>query len=348
MMRRPPKWVQAFTDRHGRARFYLRRPGFKREPLPGLPWSPEFMSAYTAAMNDGPQKLSVGAGRTKPGTINALIVALYSSTEFQGWSRETQRTRRNILERFRAEHGDKTVANLQPKHVADMVAGKAATPAAARNFRKTLSAAMKFAVIQGMRNDNPVAGVSAPKIKGEGFKTWLEEDIAAFEAHHPIGTRARLAFGLLLYTAQRRGDVIRMGRQHIRNGLLSVRQSKTGTTLQIPIHPALQVILDADQGEHLTFLITNFGKPFTSPGFGNLFRDWCNQAGLPRHLSAHGLRKAACRRLAEAGCSASQVMSISGHRSLSEAEKYVRAADQLRLAQAAIATISKNFDAAKS
>jgi integrase len=306
------------------------------------------MAAYREALNEGPQKVLIGAGRTKPGTINALVVALYTSTEFQGWSPETQRTRRNILERFRAQHGDKSVANLQPRHVADMIAAKASTPAAARNFKKTLAALMKFAIGQGMRNDNPVAGVSAPKIKGDGFQTWSEEEITVFEAHHAIGSRARLAFGLLLYTAQRRGDVIRMGRQHIRNGLLFVRQNKTGTALQIPIHPALLAIIESTPGDHLTFLITSFGKPFTAPGFGNLFRDWCNEAGLPRGLSAHGLRKAACRRLAEAGCSANQIMAISGHRSLSEAEKYVRAADQVRLAQAAMATISVGFDAAKS
>ena len=346
-MRRLPKWTQAFIDRHGKARFYLRRPGFKRVPLPGLPWSPEFMAAYHEAVEGQPQKQQIGMGRTKPGTINALVVALYSSTEFQGWSPETQRTRRNILERFRGEHGDKSIANLLPRHVADMIAKKAATPAAARNFKKTLAALMKFAVAQGMRNDNPVAGVSAPKIKGQGFQTWNEEQIAAFEARHLIGSRARLAFALLLYTAQRRGDVIRMGRQHIRNGLLSVRQNKTGTALQIPIHPALRAIIDATHGDHLTFLTTSFGKPFSAPGFGNLFRDWCNEAGLPRGLSAHGLRKAACRRLAEAGCSANQIMAISGHRSLGEAEKYVRAADQVRLAQAAMASITAGFDAAK-
>lgn len=229
-----------------------------------------------------------------------------------------------------------------------MIAAKAATPAAARNFKKTLQALMRFAVAQGMREDNPVTGVSAPKIKSDGFQTWNEEHIAAFEARHSIGSRARLAFALLLYTAQRRGDVIRMGRQHVRAGLLSVRQNKTGTALQIPLHSELQSILDATPAEHLTFLVTSFGKPFTAPGFGNLFRDWCNEAELPRGLSAHGLRKAACRRLAEAGCSANQIMSISGHRSMGEAEKYVRAADQVRLARSAMATVSAALTATKS
>lgn len=130
-----------------------------------------------------------------------------------------------------------------------------------------------------------------------------------------------------------------MGPQHLQAGLLAVRQNKTGVSLQIPIHSHLQTLLDSAPTKHLTYLVTSFGKPFTAAGFGNLFRDWCNEAGLPPGLSAHGLRKAACRRLAEAGCSANEIMAISGHRSLKEAEKYVRAADQVKLAAAAMGKI---------
>ena len=109
-----------------------------------------------------------------------------------------------------------------------------------------------------------------------------------FETRHPIGSRARLAFALLLFTAQRRGDVVRMGRQHVRNGAISVRQQKTGAALEIPIHQDLQTVLDATPSDHLTFLVTEFGKPFASAGFGNWFRDRCNEAGLPRHARRTG------------------------------------------------------------
>jgi hypothetical protein len=88
-----------------------------------------------------------------------------------------------------------------------------------------------------------------------------------------------------------------MGRQHIRSGAISVRQEKTDAQLAIPVHGDLQKVLDATPGEHLTFLVTEFGKPFSSAGFGNWFREQCNAAGL-KQCSAHGLRKAACRRLA--------------------------------------------------
>src|SRR5262249_46397618 len=101
---------------------------------------------------------------------------------------------------------------------------------------------------------DPTAGVRSPKFRSSGFYAWTEEDIAAFEARHSIGSRARLALALLLYTAQRRADVIQMGRQHVRDGLIHVRQSKTGATLAIPVHPDLRAVLDATPADHLTFL----------------------------------------------------------------------------------------------
>src|SRR5882724_1582867 len=130
-----------------------------------------------------------------------------------------------------------------------------------------------------------------------------------------------------------------MGRQHIRNGALQVRQQKTGASLAIPIHSALKAVLDATPSEHLTFLTTKDGKPFSPAGFTNWFREMCNEAGLPKGTSAHGLRKAACRRLAEAGCSANVIASISGHASLREVERYTKAADQARMARVGMGAI---------
>ena len=144
-----------------------------------------------------------------------------------------------------------------------------------------------------------------------------------------------MAFELLLNTVQRRADVIRMGPQHIRDGLLHVQQSKTGERLRLPIAPMLQTVIGACPSGHLTFLTTNSGKPFTAAGFGNWFRDVCNEAGL-RGFSAHGLRKAGCRRMAEAGCSPNLIASWSGHRTLSEVAHYTRAADQVAMAREAL------------
>jgi integrase len=159
---------------------------------------------------------------------------------------------------------------------------------------------MRFAIEAGIRTDDPTLGVKHAKIKTDGFRTWSEEDIAVFEAAHPIGTRARLALALLLGTGQRRGDLVKMGRQHVRGDKIAVWQSKTKTPLMLPIGVELRRAIDATPAEHLTFLTTVHGRPFTAAGFTNWFRDMCNEAGLPNGLSAHGLRNAVCRRLAEA------------------------------------------------
>jgi integrase len=140
------------------------------------------------------------------------------------------------------------------------------------------------------------------KIKSQGFQTWSEDHIAQFEVKHGIGTKARLALALLLYTGQRRGDVVRMGKQHVRNGILTIKQQKTGIEVAIPVHHKLHECLSVAQREHLTFLVTDYGQPFTPAGFTNKFREWCREAGLPKGLSPHGLRNAMCRRVAEAGC----------------------------------------------
>lgn len=153
-----------------------------------------------------------------------------------------------------------------------------------------------------------------------GYRTWTEEEIRTFYDKFEVGTRERLAFDLLLYTGQRRGDVVRMGRQHVRDGVLLIRQSKTGTEVEIPIASDLRLSLDSLPAGQLVFLMTGQGKPFTAAGFTNWFRDAVSAAGLPVGLSAHGLRKAACRRLAEAGCSAPQIMAVSGHKTLAEAQ----------------------------
>ena len=135
--------------------------------------------------------------------------------------------------------------------------------------------------------------------------------IEQFRTRHPLGTRARLALELLYGTMQRRGDAVRLGRQHIRDGVLSIRQNKTGAEVDVPVLPEAQAAIDAmPKGEHLTFLVTEQGKPFTPAGFGNWFRERCDEAGVS--LSAHGLRKAGATRLADHGCSDHEIMAWGG------------------------------------
>ena len=248
--------------------------------------------------------------------------------------------RRGILERFRAAYGERPMALLPAEWIEALLDSK--PPHAARSWLATLRSLCQFGRKRGYRRDDPTANIKLRAIKSDGFHTWTEGEIAQFEAHHPVGTKPRLALALLLYTAQRRSDVVRMGRQHIRNGALTVKQQKTGTELPpIPVLPELQVVLNATPSEHLTFLVTTTGKPYGPNHFSESFREWCDAAGLPKHCSAHGLRKAACRRLAEAGCSEKQIAAISGHASLDEVARYTKAADKARLARDAMAQMVK-------
>jgi integrase len=339
------RYVQSFVDRKsGTVYHYFRRPGYKRVPLPGLPGSREFMAAYQDALEE--PHVEIGASkRSIPGSVSAAIARYYDSTRYFGsLAPGTQVARRAILERFREKHGDKPIAQLPQKFIALTL--DQMTPHQARNWLTAIRHLMQFAISAELCTADPTQGIRIKLPKSDGHYTWTEDDVAAYEAAHAIGDKARLAMALPLYTAQRRSDIIRMGPQHIRNGVLHVRQQKTGATLYIPVHPDLQKIIDATPCGHLTFLTTTrTGKPYGGNDFSEMFRTWCDAAGLPAACSVHGLRKAACRRLAEAGCSASEIAAFSGHATLSEVSRYTKAADQARLARNAMAKQAVNDQA---
>jgi integrase len=332
------RYVHHYQDQHGTEKWYFRRAGSPKIRLPA-PGSKEFMAAYNRAVAGIKMPERPQIGKAAPGTIAAAITAYYQHNSFTGLAPGTRQMRRAILERFREQDGSKRIAALPPQVVAKIIGAR--KPFAARNWLKTLRGLMQFAIAIGLRSDGPTAGLKMAKAPtGGGFHSWTEAEIAQYEARHPIGTRARLAMALLLYTAARRGDIVRLGPQHVRQEVLSYRQQKTGRELDIPLHHELAAILKASPSGHLSFLATAAGQSFSAAGFGNLFRQWCNEANLS-HCTAHGLRKAQSRRLAEAGCTAPQIASITGHKTLSEVQRYIEAAEQTTLARAAMKTVSR-------
>lgn len=338
MTRRLPRYVSEFVDRHGKTHVRFRRTGQASYYFASVPWTAEFMQEYQACMDRvSAPAIQPGVNRTRPGTINALIVAYYGSPEFKGLRASTQATYRGIIERFRARHGDKMVAHLERKHVKAIIGGMSDRPQAANNLLKRLKTLMRFAADIGMRRDDPTVKLPGFKIDSDGWHPWTEEEIACFEARHPIGSKARLALALMLYTGQRRSDAVAMGWQFVTGGKIAVRQIKTSVRLAIPMHPTLIEVLAATPRNNMAFLTTAYGKPFTAKGFGSWFRDRCDEAGLPQ-CSAHGLRKAAARRMADAGCSNQQIKSVTGHKTDAEIARYTAAADQARMATQAMAT----------
>ena len=343
-----PRYVHAFIDRHGRSRFYLRRQRLPKLALPGLPWSPEFMAAYEKAMTIAKPTVSqIGADRVVPRSIRALAVAYYDSAAFKALKPITQGVYRNIIDRFcrEADHdgqacGDKSAVKIKSHHIEKRMEARASKPDSANGLRKVLREMMKVAKSLGWREDDPTQGVKKikPKKKG-GFHRWTDAEIGQFANRHPVGSKARLALALGLYTGQARQDVILMGEQHISDEILDWVRKKTenttGLELAIPVHPELRRILDATPSKHLTFLMTEFGAPFTAAGFGNWFRDRCNEAGL-KHCAFHGLRKAAATRLIDAGCDVVEAAAITGHASLKELQRYIETRDRRKAARRAM------------
>jgi integrase len=340
MKRKNPPFVHGYVDQHGIAKFYFRRAGQPKVRLSGLPWSPEFMAAHERAMSGQWTKPEAGARRTVPGTVNAALVSYYQSSAFRdGLALSSQQMRRAILERFRDEHGEKRIGLLHKKALQAILNKK--SPAAASNWRKALRGFLDHAMSLDMLTIDPLSGVKLVAVKSDGHHPWELEECAKFEAHHEIGTRARLAYELLLQVGHSRCDVVRMGRQHVRKGTLSLRRQKTKVPFDVPVMPALQEAIDAmPLGEHLAFLVTAQGKPFTAAGFGNWFREVCNEAGLPKRCTSHGLRKAAATRLADRGATTTQLMAWFGWKTASEAERYTRNADRKHAAASAGKLIS--------
>lgn len=330
------KYIKAYVDRHGKRRHYYRRPGCVGVPLLGEPGSKVFMDAYHLAEEQAPKRM-VGIAKEVPGSFGALIARYYKSQSYRDLAEKTRATYRITLERFRSTHGSLLVHGLRKRHITAILDEKAGFPGAQQNLRKAMKNVLNIGLDLGWVDANPMEGMRRPKKAIQGFRAWEPSDVAAFEERWPTGSRERLALALLLYTAQRRQDVVRMGRQHVAGDLIRVKQMKTGTELLIPIHPRLKVELDAAPKDNLTFLMTQYGQPFSPAGFTNWFSEKAQEAGLPERSSPHGLRKAAAIMLAEAGCTPSQIMAVTGHKNLSEVTLYTAAADQVRLAREAMA-----------
>jgi integrase len=239
------------------------------------------------------------------------------------------------IETIRTKHGHRTVAGLTAERIKsaflDPYAGK---PGARLAMLKMLRILIRHAIGKTWLTHDPSVAIKRPKTSE--VRSWTDQEIATFEAHWAIGTKQRLAFALHLYTGQRRSDVHRMTWADVEGSKIRVVQQKTGKKLLIELASDLRSILAATKREHVTILNTEFGQPFTVSGYGNWLRDAIRAAGLPLDCTPHGLRKAAGRRLAEEGASANEIMAVLGHKTLAEAERYTREANQVRLAASGI------------
>jgi integrase len=294
------KYVTADVDRHGNVRYYFRKQGHAKVRLLGMPGSDEFMERYKTALagectiRRPVRKLP----RPDYGTLRWLVVEYYGSNNFKSLAPRTQRVRRNILDKVCEKAGSERITGITTVVIMKGRDNRSDRPEAANAFVKSMRALLGYAVETQVIPSNPARDVRLIRSKSDGFHTWTVDEIRQFEKRHPAGTKARLALHLLLYTGQRRSDAVVLGRQHVglRDQTLTFTQIKTRERLTLPILPELQTTISTSPVGDLTFLVTAFGKPFSPDGFGNWFRDRCDEGRIATLLRAWTPESRRCHR----------------------------------------------------
>lgn len=338
------RWVSSYRDRHGKLRFRFRRTGYPphtfREPYQTKAFDREYAYCLTA------EAAPITTGRTRPGSVADVIGRYYADNAFQELAGSTQTVYRGVLERFRDAFGDDPMREFDAERIARLMNAMRQKPAAAARLRKLL--VQLFIIARRAKlvphGFDPVRDTKAPRSDSAGYHRWTEEELEAFEARHQLGTKPRLAFALLLYGAQRSGDVRFMTADTIVSGRIQLDQRKTNNAVDVPIVEPLAQALAAGPLGLTTLLETKDGEPFTPKGFYGMMKRACIQAGLP-HCSPHGLRKSAARRCREAGCTDEEGMAITGHKTVKEYRRYAGEDPRGDRADAAMDKVLANLNA---
>lgn len=365
------KYLVEDIDRHGNVRLYFRRKGFPKIRLRALPGTDEFQREYAAALSGRPLKIDDANWLPKTTDKHSLLWLcqrfMEKSPQFAALADNTRAVKRGVIERLCREPFSETnpkpigflpYRDLPASSIVRLRDRLAVKPEAANARVKALRQIFQWAVHLGYAEHNPARDVGLICRNSTGFETWTEKEIRQFLARHPAGSKARLALGILLYLGVRRSDAVTIGRQHIRTsdqlppelaGLgcrfvafkIFKGRGRRPSEHYLPILEPLEKILAASSLGDLTWLVTTHGKPFTAAGFGNWFRERCDEAGLGGY-SAHGLRKAAATFAAENGASAHTLMAIFGWNTSRQSETYTRVASQKKLAAKGMSLLIDN------
>ena len=356
-----PDNVSSFLDRHGKRRYRWRKAG-----------RTVYFQAHPNSVEGKEELQAILSGATAPklgdythGSVAWVAARYFASTTFSGGKNpQTERTARLILEKFVADYGQQRIIDWRFDHIEALLKTAAQKrimppkpgtkpsenprmiggPSASANLRRELLPFFDYAFkLLGIEKQNPVAQAAPIAVPRGGFHSWTEVEIAQYRAHWKLGTKARLALEIFLWTAQRRGDASKFGRKHVVNSQIEVTPGKTknstGASVSLPAAPQLAEAIAAMQVTGTeTFLVNDYGRPFSVAGLGNKMREWCDAAGLP-HCTAHGLRKAAARRAAEAGATNQQLKAVGGWTTDSQVAVYTAAANQKRMAEQAMAPV---------
>lgn len=337
---RPPHLHRQVT-RHGKVVWYVRIDRGRRVRLKAEYGTEAFELEYQAAVSGRPLAPKVGPSSS---SLAWLLKQYRGST---AWSQElsaaTRRQRDNIFRHVLETGGSEPFAKITKRHIEAGKERRGSTPAQARNYLDAMRGLFRWAKKAEHVKIDPTAEVqNPPRSSGDGFIAWTESDVSAYHARWAIGSRERVWLDVLLYTGLRRGDAVRLGRQHVKDGLATIKTEKSqgGITVTLPILPVLQATLNAGPCGELAFICGVAGKPFKKESFGTAFKDACRAAGVPG--SAHGVRKIAATTAANAGATVAQLEAIFGWSGGTMASLYTRAADRRRLAIEAMSKLSND------
>jgi integrase len=283
-----PPFLHREITRHKRPVWYFRRGKGPRIRMPGEFNSVEFNVAYDAALKGArPARLSHAEG-----TFAWGLAAYRKSQAWTALSPATHAQRDGIFKGIEKALGE---SKLTAWTRGDIAAGRdkrASTPTAAVAFLKAMRGFFAWAVEAGLVKSNPVDGVKVVASATEGHTPWTDDDVAAYRARWPLGTRQRVAFEVLRETGLRRGDAVLVGPPNVRDGVIRLATEKTGERVAIRMSDALVEAIDAGPCGDMTFIVGAAGRRLSKEVFGNIFREWCGAAGVVGK-SAHGLRKTA-------------------------------------------------------
>jgi integrase len=249
MPRPRPPHLHRQESRHGVVNWYVRKGHGRRTRIRAEYGSPDFWSEYRAALEGAPWPTKMA----KAHTLAWALDRYRKSSTWAGLSNATRRQRENIFRAVIKAAGEQPLAAITNAKIREGRERRAATPHAANNFLKAIRGFFAWAVDEDkLVAADPTKGIKslAGPNDADGFHTWTQEELDRFEARWALGTRERLAFDMLLYTGLRRGDAVRLGKQHVRDGVISIRtekhrKGKPGALITVPILDPLGASLAA-------------------------------------------------------------------------------------------------------
>jgi integrase len=269
-----------------------------------------------------------------PGTLGLLFASYRASPMYADLALDTQVGYARMMNLV-SPLNDMPLVEITPQFIAglrDRIAEKHGRRQA-NYVMAVISVAFEHGKEHGIVRENPVKGVKRiRRARGEpaANRPWTEEERRVVLSEIPY--QIQLPVALAMFTGLRKGDVLTLTKNAIRDGRILRRTGKTGQEVLIPIHPDLARLLsEAPHHDAVTVAATTNGTPWTISGFNSTFIKAI--AKLEREgrvgdgLTFHGLRHTVGTLLVEAGFNLDTVRRWLGQKTLAMAIHYSATAD---------------------